>query len=49
MDEITLTIDGQEVQVEKGATVLESAQATGIYIPTLCYYPDLEPYGGCRR
>ena len=29
-------------------TVLEAAQAAGIYIPTLCYDPDLEPYGGCR-
>ncbi len=29
-------------------TVLEAALAAGIYIPTLCYYPDLKPYGGCR-
>jgi len=29
-------------------TVLEAALAAGIYIPTLCYDPDLEPYGGCR-
>ena len=32
----------------KGTTVLEAALAAGIYIPTLCYYPDLKPYGGCR-
>jgi len=29
-------------------TVLEAALGAGIYIPTLCYDPDLEPYGGCR-
>lgn len=47
-DKIKLTIDGKEVEVEKGATVLHAAQKAGIYIPTLCYHPDLEPYGGCR-
>jgi predicted molibdopterin-dependent oxidoreductase YjgC len=27
---------------------MEAAQAAGIYIPTLCADPDLEPYGSCR-
>ncbi len=48
MEKITLTIDGQLVDAKKGMTVLEAALAAGIYIPTLCYDPDLEPYGGCR-
>ncbi len=48
MDEIKLTIDGQEVPAKTGMTVLEAAREAGIYIPTLCYDPDLEPYGGCR-
>ncbi len=48
METIRLTIDSQEVTVKRGTTVLEAAQAAGIYIPTLCYDPDLEPYGGCR-
>ncbi len=47
-EKIKLTIDGAEAEVEKGATVLEAAQSAGIYIPTLCYHPDLQPYGGCR-
>ena len=47
-DKITLNINGQTVSAEKGMTVLEAAQAAGIYIPTLCADPDLEPYGGCR-
>jgi formate dehydrogenase beta subunit len=47
-DKINLTIDGKSVEVEKGGTVLQAAQSAGIYIPTLCYHPDLQPYGGCR-
>jgi predicted molibdopterin-dependent oxidoreductase YjgC len=45
---ITLTINGVPVTVTEGATVLEAARQAGIYIPTLCYDPDLSPYGGCR-
>ena len=48
MDKITLTINGQEVSATGGMTVLEAARSADIYIPTLCHYPDLEPYGGCR-
>ncbi len=48
MGKITLTIDGVQVKTRKGATVLEAAQEAGIYIPTLCYDPDLKPYGACR-
>jgi len=48
MDEITLTIDGKQVKANEGMTVLEAAKEAGIYIPTLCYHPDLTPYGGCR-
>ncbi len=47
-DEVTLTIDGQSVSARSGMTVLEAAREAGIYIPTLCYDPDLEPFGGCR-
>jgi predicted molibdopterin-dependent oxidoreductase YjgC len=48
MDKIHLKINGQDVEANPGMTVLEAALAAGIYIPTLCYHPDLEPYGGCR-
>jgi len=47
-DRIKLNIDGVEVAVNKGTTVLEAARQADIYIPTLCYHPDLQPYGGCR-
>ena len=45
---IKLNIDGQQVEVNEGLTVLEAAQEAGIYIPTLCYHPTLSAYGGCR-
>jgi formate dehydrogenase beta subunit len=47
-DEIKLTIDGIEIEVKRGTTVLQAAQSAGIYIPTLCYHPNLQSYGGCR-
>lgn len=45
---ISLTINGQAIKAQTGMTVLEAAKTAGIYIPTLCYHPDLKPYGGCR-
>lgn len=43
-----LQIDGKEVTVQAGATILEAAGSIGIAIPTLCDHAKLEPYGGCR-
>lgn len=45
---VSLTIDGKEIQVPEGTTVLRAAQGAGIDIPTLCDHPELTPYGGCR-
>lgn len=45
---ITFTINDKEFQVEKKKTILEVALEAGIKIPTLCYHPDLTPYGACR-
>ena len=45
---VKLTIDGQEVEVPDGTTVLEAAKELNIKIPTLCYNRHLKPYGGCR-
>ena len=47
MDEITLSIDGQEVKTKAGTTVLRAGQKAGIYIPALCDHPDLKPTGQC--
>jgi len=48
VDTIKLTINGRQIIAKEGATVLEAALGAGIYIPTLCYDPDLKPFGGCR-
>ena len=45
---VNLTIDGKKIQAPPGTTVLEAARKEGIFIPTLCYYPALEPEGTCR-
>jgi len=45
---INLTIDGKTIEAKEGTTVLEAAEAAGLYIPTLCHHPQLTPYGGCR-
>ena len=46
--EITVNIDGTEVQVPMGTTILEAARKAGIRIPTLCHHPDLCVAGVCR-
>lgn len=45
---ISLTINGQTLEVQEGTTVLQAAAEIGIHIPTLCYHKDLSPFGGCR-
>ncbi len=48
MADLRLTIDGRQVVVAQGATILEAALDAGIYIPHLCHHPDLKPVGICR-
>ncbi|MFW5980810.1 MAG: NADH-dependent [FeFe] hydrogenase, group A6 [Halanaerobiaceae bacterium] len=45
---ININIDGQNLEVEQGTTILEAAEKAHIKIPTLCYEEDLSIYGGCR-
>ncbi|TYO94589.1 formate dehydrogenase alpha subunit [Desulfallas thermosapovorans DSM 6562] len=45
---VNLTINGQQIEVPAGTTVLNAAEQTGIHIPRLCYEPDLSPFGACR-
>jgi [NiFe] hydrogenase diaphorase moiety small subunit len=47
-DTVTLTIDGVSIQAGRGQTVLEAADAAGVYVPRLCHHPDLPPSGHCR-
>ncbi len=48
MEKISIQIDEQDIVAQKGATILEVALANKIYIPHLCYHPDLKPAGACR-
>jgi bidirectional [NiFe] hydrogenase diaphorase subunit len=43
-----LRMNGLDVQVEEGWTILEAARFFGIEIPTLCYHDGLSAWGGCR-
>ena len=45
---IKLTIDGVEVAARPGQTVLQAAIDNNVYIPYLCYWPGMKPYGACR-
>lgn len=44
----TITIDGREIQAKQGQSILAAAEAAGIYIPRLCYHPELNIHGSCR-
>ena len=48
MSKISFTINGEQFEADKGATIMEVALANNIYIPHLCYHPDLVPTGVCR-
>ncbi len=45
---VKLKIDGVEVEVPDGTTILKAAKDNGIDIPTLCNLEGLTSYGGCR-
>jgi len=45
---VTLSIDGVEVTVPEGSTILEACRAQGLDIPTLCYLENLTPVNVCR-
>lgn len=47
-EQVTLTIDGQEVSVPEGTTILEAAERLNIDIPVICYHPHLTANGICR-
>ena len=45
---VKLTIDGTELQVQDGTTILDAALQAGIHIPTLCYLKKLNKIDACR-
>ena len=48
MDMVKVKINGIEVEVPAGSTILEAAYKAGIDIPTLCYLKDINEIGACR-
>ncbi len=47
-DLIKVTINGQEVEAEKGAVLIDVCKDNAENIPSFCYYKDLEPQASCR-
>jgi predicted molibdopterin-dependent oxidoreductase YjgC len=45
---VQITINGKQIEVPEGTTVLRAAEMAGIHIPKLCDHKELTPYGGCR-
>jgi NADH dehydrogenase (ubiquinone) Fe-S protein 1 len=47
-DLIDLTIDGKQVSVPKGASLIQACEAAGVDIPRFCYHQKLSVAGNCR-
>lgn len=45
---INLTINGKNIEINEGDTVLQAAKKAGIHIPALCYHEKIKPHGACR-
>ncbi|MBR6585135.1 MAG: (2Fe-2S)-binding protein, partial [Firmicutes bacterium] len=45
---IKLMINGQEVTVKEGTTIMDAAKKVGIDIPHLCYLKEINEIGACR-
>lgn len=48
MSTVTATVDGREVTVAAGATILTACRQAGVDLPTLCYGPTITPANACR-
>jgi len=47
LETVKLNIDGRDIQAQPGKSILEACLEAGIYIPYLCYHPDLGTTGDC--
>ncbi|MBD2712079.1 2Fe-2S iron-sulfur cluster-binding protein, partial [Limnospira platensis] len=48
MSVVTLKIDGIDVAIEQGSSILEAAKEAGVRIPTLCHLDGISDVGACR-
>ena len=47
-EQVTLTIDGQQITVPAGTSIMRAAMDTGIQVPKLCATDSVEAFGSCR-
>jgi len=45
---VSLTIDDYQIEVDHGTTIMEAAEQLEVFIPRLCFLPDLSLAGSCR-
>lgn len=45
---IMLSVNGRQVELDEGASLLDAAKEAGVHVPTLCFYPGLPAHGVCR-
>src|SRR4029453_15396570 len=48
METVSLTIDGRQIAVPKGTSVLQAAIEAGIQVPYYCFHPGLAIDASCR-
>lgn len=48
METIHIKINGADISVPKGSTILEAARKSNIDIPTLCFLKEINEIGACR-
>ena len=46
---VAVTINGVDVEANKGELLIAAAERHGVYIPHFCYHPRMEPVGMCRQ
>jgi NADH-quinone oxidoreductase subunit G len=47
-EQVTVTVDGHEVEVPNGELLIKAAQDHGVYIPRFCWHDRMKPVGMCR-
>ena len=45
---LTFTLDGKSIPFTDGQSIIQAAQAAGVFIPHLCYHPEFKPHGSCK-
>ncbi len=45
---VTFIVDGKEIKARPEQTIMKACDEAGVYIPRLCAFKDLSPFGSCR-